>query len=293
MTKEYSSRLTRWQMRLLPFDFEVECVPGSRMGITDYPSRDTTFTAPKEKDESELFIATIKELNILKNLNLLKAAASLLTTDAERRDEQKKNAERRVKQKREQTTERNSQTEAPKHHEQVIKSVKIVRNAINKPFRDQHLRRRLKLIKQSLVSKSIPCASNAFHLNKQSKMQSDNFTSTSRQNIDFEIDSHQFTVINDLDAHISITQAQIAHLKQAGGIRFFGDRAEVYRPNKTARAEIRELQEGLDKLYAATRRKAKQQDPPPIVQKIASRQRTRCNPSQLVNLAAKLNQKKK
>ena len=53
--------------------------------------------------------------------------------------------------------------------------------------------------------------------------------------------NHQSTVIADLDAHISTTQAQMAHLKKAGGIRFIGDRAEVYRPNKAARKEIREL----------------------------------------------------
>ncbi len=58
--KEYSW----WQMRLLPFDFEVIYKPGSQMGFTDYLSRDPAFTAPPPKDESSLVIAIIKQLNI-------------------------------------------------------------------------------------------------------------------------------------------------------------------------------------------------------------------------------------
>ena len=69
-------------MRRLPFDFVVKYVPGSRMSITDYLSRDLTVAVPKEEDQSELIIAKIKELNILKNLNLLKTATSLMTADA-------------------------------------------------------------------------------------------------------------------------------------------------------------------------------------------------------------------
>ncbi len=72
--KEYSSRLTRWQMRLLPFEFEVIYKPGSQMGITDYLSRDSTFPAPPPKDESSLVISIIKQLNINKNLFLLQTA---------------------------------------------------------------------------------------------------------------------------------------------------------------------------------------------------------------------------
>ncbi len=77
-----------------------------------------------------------------------------------------------------------------------------------------------------------------------------------------ETDSHQSTVIADLDAHISITQAQIAHSKKAGETPFIGDRAEVYRANKAARKEIRELTDRLSLLYEI-RRKAKPSERPP------------------------------
>ncbi len=65
--KDYSPRLTRWQMRLLPYDFTVKYVPGSQMGITDYLSRDPISPAPPPLDEKELVIAIIKELNVQKN----------------------------------------------------------------------------------------------------------------------------------------------------------------------------------------------------------------------------------
>ncbi len=78
---------------------------------------------------------------------------------------------------------------------------------------------------------------------------------------DSETDSHQSTVIADLDSHISITQAQIAHLKKAGGIRFIVERAEVYRPNKAARKKNRKLTDRLT-LLQETRRKAKSSERP-------------------------------
>ena len=34
--KSYNSRLTRWIDRLLPFDFNIEHIPGTRMGLVDY-----------------------------------------------------------------------------------------------------------------------------------------------------------------------------------------------------------------------------------------------------------------
>ena len=37
--KTYSSRLTRWVDRLLPFNFEIEHAPGRTMGLADYLSR--------------------------------------------------------------------------------------------------------------------------------------------------------------------------------------------------------------------------------------------------------------
>ena len=38
--KSYKSRLTRWVDRLLPFDFSIDHLPGSKMRLVDYISRD-------------------------------------------------------------------------------------------------------------------------------------------------------------------------------------------------------------------------------------------------------------
>ena len=38
--KSYNSRLTRWVDRLLPFDFTIDHLPGSKMGLVDYNSGD-------------------------------------------------------------------------------------------------------------------------------------------------------------------------------------------------------------------------------------------------------------
>ena len=37
--KSYNSRFTRWIDRLLPFDFNIEHIPDTRMGLVDYISR--------------------------------------------------------------------------------------------------------------------------------------------------------------------------------------------------------------------------------------------------------------
>ena len=38
--KTYNSRLTRWADRLLPFDFTIDHLPSSKMGLVDYISRE-------------------------------------------------------------------------------------------------------------------------------------------------------------------------------------------------------------------------------------------------------------
>ena len=38
--KSYNSRLARWDDRLLPFDFSIDHLPGSKMGLVDYISRE-------------------------------------------------------------------------------------------------------------------------------------------------------------------------------------------------------------------------------------------------------------
>ena len=73
--REYSSRLTRWRMRLLPFEFNIVYKSGSSMGITDYISRSPSFDAPPEPpDETELIVAIINEFNKMKNATMLNAA---------------------------------------------------------------------------------------------------------------------------------------------------------------------------------------------------------------------------
>ena len=52
--KTYSSRLTRWVDRLLPFDFEVIHGPGRNLGIADYLSRN-----PTEQNESTIKAKTL------------------------------------------------------------------------------------------------------------------------------------------------------------------------------------------------------------------------------------------
>ena len=34
--KSYNSRLTRWVDSLLPFDFNIEHIPGAKIGLVDY-----------------------------------------------------------------------------------------------------------------------------------------------------------------------------------------------------------------------------------------------------------------
>ena len=79
-----------------------------------------------------------------------------------------------------------------------------------------------------------------------------------------DTESLQSNVISDLDANISITQARIDHLKKAGGLRFVGSRAEVYRPNKEARQELRELTDRLELLYEARRKAKPVTNPQPV-----------------------------
>ena len=47
--KSYSSRLTRWIDRLLPFQLDIEHLPGAKMSLVDYISRH-----PSQKAEKSL-----------------------------------------------------------------------------------------------------------------------------------------------------------------------------------------------------------------------------------------------
>ena len=54
--KGYQSRLSRWADCLIPFDYQIEHVPASYLGIVDYMSRHLTFEAPLPSSHDELFV---------------------------------------------------------------------------------------------------------------------------------------------------------------------------------------------------------------------------------------------
>ena len=58
--KSYNSRVTRWIDRLLPFDFNIEHIPGAKMGLVDYISRQPNQEAKvTNKYDEEFAVATI------------------------------------------------------------------------------------------------------------------------------------------------------------------------------------------------------------------------------------------
>ena len=54
--KSYNSRLTRWVDRLLPFQFDIEHLPGAKMGLVDYLSRHPSQKTKKVSAYDEEFI---------------------------------------------------------------------------------------------------------------------------------------------------------------------------------------------------------------------------------------------
>ena len=57
--KSYKSRLTRWIIRLFPFDFNIEHIPGTRMGLVDYISRQPNQKAKSITQYDEEFMVAI------------------------------------------------------------------------------------------------------------------------------------------------------------------------------------------------------------------------------------------
>ena len=61
--KSYTSRLTRWIDRLLAFDFNIELIPGTRMGLVDYISRQPNQKAKSiTQYDEEFIVATISRI---------------------------------------------------------------------------------------------------------------------------------------------------------------------------------------------------------------------------------------
>ena len=63
--KSYNSRLTRWVDRLLPFEFSIDHLPGSKMGLVDYISRDPQQEAVNISAHNEQFI--VAKLDVIKH----------------------------------------------------------------------------------------------------------------------------------------------------------------------------------------------------------------------------------
>ena len=58
--KSYNSRLTRWVDSLLPFDFNIKNIPGAKMGLVDYRSRQPNREAKvTNKDDEEFAVAQV------------------------------------------------------------------------------------------------------------------------------------------------------------------------------------------------------------------------------------------
>ena len=68
--KSYNSRLTRWVDRLLPFQFDIEHLPGAKMGLVDYISLNPSQRAKNVSAYDEEFIVAKLKL-ISKTINAL------------------------------------------------------------------------------------------------------------------------------------------------------------------------------------------------------------------------------
>ena len=68
--KSYNSRLTRWVDRRLPFQLDIEHLPGAKVGLVDYISRNSSQRAKKVSAYDEEFIVAKLKL-ISKSINAL------------------------------------------------------------------------------------------------------------------------------------------------------------------------------------------------------------------------------
>ena len=61
--KSYNSRVTRWVDHLLPFGFNIEHIPGAKMGLVDYISRQPNQEANVTiRYDEEFAVATITSI---------------------------------------------------------------------------------------------------------------------------------------------------------------------------------------------------------------------------------------
>ena len=74
-SKSYNSRLTPWVDRLLPFNFSIDHLPGSKMGLVDYMSQD-----PQQKSVN---ISAYDEQFIVAKLDVIKRGAKRFLLNSE------------------------------------------------------------------------------------------------------------------------------------------------------------------------------------------------------------------
>ena len=78
--KTYQSRLTRWIDRLLPFNFNMEHIACTKMGLVDYISRNPVGKAdPELKYDTSFIVATINNIK----QNIAKAFVNQRSTNAQ------------------------------------------------------------------------------------------------------------------------------------------------------------------------------------------------------------------
>ena len=73
--KSYNSRLTRWVDRLLPFAFSIDHLPGTKMGLVDYISRDP--------QQQTVHISAYDEQFIVVKMDVIKRSAKCFLLNAE------------------------------------------------------------------------------------------------------------------------------------------------------------------------------------------------------------------
>ena len=73
--KSYNRRLTRWVDRLLPFNFSIDHLPGSKRGLVDYISR--------EPQQKAFNFSTYDEQLIIAKLDATKRSAKRFLLNAE------------------------------------------------------------------------------------------------------------------------------------------------------------------------------------------------------------------
>ena len=62
--KSYNSRLSRWVDRVLPYQFKIEHLPGAKMGLVDYISRNPYQPAKSiSKYDEEFLVATLSGIH--------------------------------------------------------------------------------------------------------------------------------------------------------------------------------------------------------------------------------------